>query len=183
MTSFVALLYSIGIGIGDSGSRRLIMSDWRTMMESIGLKNPRTLIATGNAVFESDETTIRRLEMRLETAFEQSFGRSVDTIVRTASGWRSLVASNPFPDASERDGARVLVRVMRKPLSGNVVAMLKPYATKGESIKVVNGDLWVHFPQEPNRSRLLPVLTPKRLGVGTIRSWNTVRRLNEKLAP
>jgi len=29
------------------------MADWRSMMEDLGLQNPRTLIATGNAVFES----------------------------------------------------------------------------------------------------------------------------------
>ena len=44
--TYVALLFSIGIGDG----RRLLMADWRTMMEEIGLNQPRTLIATGNAV-------------------------------------------------------------------------------------------------------------------------------------
>ena len=177
MTSYVALLYSIGIG----GGRRLVMSDWRSMMESIGLENPRTLIATGNAVFQS-RATIRQLENRLESAFEQSFGRRVDTIVRTKASWQRLVAGNPFPQESSRDGSSVVVRLMRAPLDEGASGSLEAYATQGERLTIVNGDLWIHFMQEPNRSRLFGALTSERLGVGTIRNWNTVRRLNEMLA-
>jgi uncharacterized protein (DUF1697 family) len=177
MTSYVALLYSIGIGAG----RRLVMSDWRSMMESIGLKDPRTLIATGNAVFQSRRATIGELENRLERAFEQSFGRRVDTIVRTGASWQRLVASNPFSQESSRDGSSVVVRLMRVPLDEGTSGGLDPYATQGERLIVMNGDLWIHFPQQPNRSRLLGVLTSERLGVGTIRNWNTVRRLSEML--
>jgi uncharacterized protein (DUF1697 family) len=178
MYSHVALLYSIGISDG----RRLAMADWRAMMEGIGLEHPRTLIATGNAVFACQGASIRQIEKRLEDAFEQTFGRCVDTIVRAAAPWRRLTAANPFPEESTRNGARVAVRIMRKSLTEDAVAALEPYATQGERLRLVNGDLWMHFPQEPNRSRLLPFLTSKHLGVGTIRNWNTVRRLDEMLA-
>ena len=158
------------------------MSDWRSMMENMGLKNPRTLIATGNAVFQSRGATIRELGNRLESAFEQSFGRHVDTIVRTAASWKRLVAGNPFPQESSRDGSRVVVRLMRERLDEGTSGALGSYATQGERLTLINGDLWIHFAQEPNRSRLFGVLTSERVGVGTIRNWNTVRRLNEMLA-
>jgi uncharacterized protein (DUF1697 family) len=175
--TFVALLFSIGINSG----QRLIMADWRAMMEEIGLQNPRTLIATGNAVFESHGASVRELEARLENAFERRFGRRVDTIVRAAAPFRRLTDGNPFLEESERNGSRVMVRVMREPVKRNVAATLKPYLTQGESMKVVHGDIWVHFKNEPNRSGLLRVLASKRLGIGTMRNWNTVRRLNEML--
>ena len=178
MTTYVALLYSIGIG----GGRRLVMSDWRAMMEGIGVEKPRSLIATGNAVFESQGATIRQLERRLEDAFEHAFGRRVDTIVRAAAPWRRLAAGNPFPEAAERDGARVVVRVMRKPLDEGTIAALDKHAILGERLAIVSGDLWIHFEQDPARSRLLPILASKRLGVGTVRNWNTVRRLDEMIA-
>lgn len=60
MASHIALLHSITIGDG----RRLVMSDWRAMMEKIGLQRPRTLIATGNAIFESERAAIGQLENR-----------------------------------------------------------------------------------------------------------------------
>jgi uncharacterized protein (DUF1697 family) len=176
---FVALLFSIGIADG----RRLIMADWRAMMEAIGLQNPQTLIATGNAVFESHEADVRELEASLEDAFEQRFGRRVDTIVRAAAPFRRTLAGNPFPKESKQDGSRVVVRVMRQPLKKNVESTLEPYLTQGERVKVVRGNLWVHFPQEPNRSRLMSVLGSRRLGIGTVRNWNTMCRLREMLDP
>lgn len=177
MASHIALLHSITIG----NDRRLVMADWRAMMEAIGLKRPQTLIATGNAVFESERATVRQLEKRLETAFEQSFGRHIDTIVKTGAHWRKLMRSNPFPEQAERDPARVAVRVMRKPLDEAAIEALMPYATQGESLKLAEGHLWIHFEQDPARSRLLSQLATKRLGAGTVRNWNTVRRLNEMI--
>lgn len=178
MASHVALLHSITIG----GGRRLVMSDWRAMMEAIGLQRPRTLIATGNASFESDGATIEQLEERLETAFAQSFGRHVDTIVKTTAHWRGLTNGNPFPEEAELDHKRVVVRVMRKPLDDAAITTLKPYATQGERLKIADGHLWIHFEQDPVGSRLVSQLTTKRLGVGTIRAWTTVRRLNAMIA-
>lgn len=175
--TYVALLFSIGISEG----RRLIMAEWRSMMEDLGLQNPQTLIATGNAVFKNPKTTTRELEVRLEDAFERRFGRRVDTIVRAATPFRRLTEGNPFPKESKQDGSRVMVRVMREPLEQDFAATLKPYLTQGERVKVVGGDLWVYFRNRPIESRLMPVLGSKRLGAGTVRNWNTVRRLNEML--
>jgi uncharacterized protein (DUF1697 family) len=175
--TYIALLYSIGI----SGNRRLIMADWRSMMEELGFENPRTLIATGNAIFESRGVNVRKLEIQLEDAFERRFGRRVDTIVRAAAPFRRLASGNPFPRESERDGSRVVVRVMREPIQSGCVPSLTRLVTQGERLEVVRGDVWVHFKHEPNRSRLLPLLASRRLGIGTVRNWNTIRRLNEML--
>jgi uncharacterized protein (DUF1697 family) len=178
MASYIALLHSVTIGDG----RRLVMSEWRTMMEAIGLGNPRTWVATGNALFESGKVTTAQLENCLEAAFAQSFGRPVDTIVKTAAHWTRLVADNPFPDEAARDGARLAVRVMREPLDAAALERLVPYATQGERLAIAHGDLWIHFDQDPTRSRLANALTTRRLGVGTIRNWNTVQHLGEMLA-
>jgi uncharacterized protein (DUF1697 family) len=175
--TYVALLFSIGIGNG----KRLIMADWRAMMEKMGLRNPRTLIATGNAVFESDGATVQELEDQLENAFKSRFGRRVDTIVCSAASFQRLTKANPFLKESNQDGSRVMVRVMRKPLKSDFADSLQRYLTQGERIKIVHGNLWVHFEKEPNRSGVVRVLGSKRLGVGTVRNWNTVRRLIEML--
>jgi len=178
MTTYVALLYSIGLGEG----RRLVMADLRAMAARLGLEAPRTLIATGNLVFEARGTTVRQLEAELEAAFEEAFGRHVDIIVRNAAAWRNLIAGNPFLKESRIDGSRVVVRVSRLPVGNGVAPALEPYQTRGERVKVVGGDLWIHFADAPNRSKILPALTPGRLkGAGTLRNWNTIRRLGDML--
>ena len=180
MATYVALLYSIGLGEG----RRLVMADFRAMASKLGLAAPRTLIATGNLVFEAKGTTVPRLEARLEAAFEETFGRRVDIIVRTAAAWRKLIAGNPFVAESRADASRVVARVARRPIGAGAIAALERYRTKGERLNVVNGDLWIHFAHAPNQSRVLAALTPARLnGAGTLRNWNTIRRLGDMLSP
>ncbi|RUU52055.1 DUF1697 domain-containing protein, partial [Mesorhizobium sp. M2C.T.Ca.TU.009.01.2.1] len=49
MQTYVALLYSIILSEG----RRVVMADLKAMAEEQGLKNVRTLVATGNLVFEA----------------------------------------------------------------------------------------------------------------------------------
>jgi uncharacterized protein (DUF1697 family) len=180
MATYVALLYSIGLGEG----RRLVMADFRAMARKLGLEAPRTLIATGNLVFEANGVTVRQLEARLESAFEKAFGRRVDIIVRNAAAWRKLIAGNPFDAESRADGSRVVARVARRPIGPGLVPALERYQINGERVKVVDGDLWIHFAREPNQSRIFSALTPARLnGVGTLRNWNTMRRLGDMLAP
>ena len=175
MQTYVALLYSIILGEG----RRVVMSDLKAMAEGLGLNNPRTLVATGNLVFETKETEVAALERRLETAFEKTFGRHVDIIARRADDWLTLAAGNPFPAESAAAADQVAVRVMRKPAPAEAVAALEAYVGKDERMQAVSGDVWAVFSRRTPSSRLLAAIGHKRLGVGTSRNWNTVRRLAE----
>ncbi|GLQ77248.1 hypothetical protein GCM10007881_07640 [Mesorhizobium huakuii] len=175
MQTYVALLYSIILGEG----RRVVMTDLKAMAEGLGLKNVRTLVATGNLVFEARTTDVGKLEQRLETAFEKTFGRHVHIIVRTAEEWLKLAAGNPFPADSAEAGDQVAVRVMRKPAAVEVVAALQAHAAEDEKVLLIGGDIWLVFSRERPSSRLLAAANHKRLGIGTSRNWNTVRKLAE----
>ena len=177
MQTYVALLYSIILGEG----RRVVMADLKAMAEGLGLRNVRTLVATGNLVFEARAIESGRLEQRLETAFEKTFGRHVDIIVRSAEEWLKLAAGNPFPADSAEAGDQVAVRVMRSPVPVESVAALQAYAAEDEKVLPFAGDIWVVFSRERPSSRLLAAMNHKRLGIGTSRNWNTVRKLAEMI--
>ncbi|AYG59209.1 DUF1697 domain-containing protein [Rhizobium jaguaris] len=174
MAVYVALLHSIVLGSG----RRVVMSTLREMAEGLGFSSVKTLVATGNLVFEADEQPIAEIETRLEAGFAQTFGRPVDIIVRDAATWRKLAAGNPF-DGGE--GSEVIVRVMRQPLAPSVIDTLEKHRNGPERLAVIDGDLWIDFGGKASETRLLSALTTKRLGVGTLRNWNTVRGLAEMI--
>lgn len=170
MTTYVAVLYSTILAPG----RRLLMADLRQLAAELGLANPRTLVATGNLVFEAPRQKLAGLERKLEMAFAQRFGKHVDIIVRTAQDWKNLAAGNPFAEESRTNGQTVMVRIMRDPLPPESAKELEPRCLSGERIAIVDGDLWVHFSKGLAATRLVPFLTPKRYGIGTIRNANTV---------
>jgi uncharacterized protein (DUF1697 family) len=68
---------------------------------------------------------------------------------------------------------------MRKPASADGVAALQAYAAADEKVLPSGGDIWVVFSRERPTSRLLAAMNHKRLGIGTSRNWNTVRKLAE----
>ncbi|PST24579.1 DUF1697 domain-containing protein [Mesorhizobium plurifarium] len=178
METYVALLHSIVLG----GGRRVVMADLKAVAEGLGYQEPRTLAATGNLVFRAPEQPLPKLEAELESAFAAAFGRHVDIIMRTAEEWLSLARGNPFLAESEKDPASVHVRVMRAPLEAGTAERLLGYCTRGERVAIVHGDLWVDFGGKPSESRLLGVMTTKRLGIGTVRNWNTVKGLRGMVA-
>jgi uncharacterized protein (DUF1697 family) len=152
------------------------MSDLKAVAAGLGFENPRTLLATGNLIFEAEDQPVAGLESKLEQAFAKAMGKYIDIIIRTAPDWRKL-AVNPFPD---KPGDQVCLRIMREPLTDTGWNLVQEKAIDAE-VRRINGDLWVAFSGRPSDSRLPGHLTAKKLGVGTVRNWNTVRRINEAL--
>ncbi|QWW69541.1 DUF1697 domain-containing protein [Rhizobium sp. WYJ-E13] len=172
MCTFIALLHSIVL----TSERRVIMEDLRTLARELGYRDPRTLVSTGNLVFEADDMRPHEVEEQLEEAFEEKFGKHVDIIVRSDCTWMALCSANPFKDGV---GDQVIVRVNRLPIDPEKVEALKPLLAEGQRMKLVGCDLWIDFHGKPSQSKLLSALTTKRMGVGTMRNWNTVRGLFE----
>lgn len=170
MAVYVALLHSIVLGAG----RRVVMADLKAMAEELGFRNARTLVATGNLIFESETQSIASIESLLEAGFIKAFEKHVDIIVRDAETWLTLAEGNPFGDGI---GSEVAIRVMRQPLEPQILDMLAKYRRGQERMAIVNGDLWIDFGLKASETKLLPALTTKRLGIGTMRNWNTVRGL------
>lgn len=175
MATYVALLHSIVLAPG----RRVVMADLRAMAEELGFGAPRTLVATGNLIFEADAAPLAALEERLETAFRARFGKHVDIVLRTAATFRRLAAGNPFPDGN---GPDVAIRVMRRPLEPAVLSRLEELAPPDIRLALVDGDLWIDFSRKPSETKLLSHLTTKKLGIGTLRNANTVNGLAAMLA-
>jgi uncharacterized protein (DUF1697 family) len=177
MTTYVALIYSVVLPAG----QRLKMVDLQAVALGLGLRDPRTVGATGNLIFESDDEQIPELEQRLETAFAARFGKHVPIIIRSSAAWQRLVRANPFSAEAAADPAKVAVRVMRSAIPKSAQTAMARYVDD-ERIAIIRGDLWIHFPGDATKSRLISALNAGRLeGVGTFRNANTIGRIGEAL--
>lgn len=68
----------------------------RAAFESIGLNNVRSVLASGNIVFTSDQTKPADLEMQLEQALAKELGLSSKVLVRSQKELQKMVDQNPF---------------------------------------------------------------------------------------
>lgn len=170
MTTYVALLHSIVLGAG----KRVVMADLRALAAELGFGNPRSWVATGNLIFESEDAPLAQIEGQLEAGFHARFGKHVDIILRSGEAWRRLAAGNPFPGGN---GADIGIRVMRRPLGPETLSVLGRIATPEMRLALVDGDLWIDFAGKPSEAKLLSHLTTRKLGAGTLRNANTVKAL------
>jgi uncharacterized protein (DUF1697 family) len=171
MTTYVVLLRAIG----PATHKLMSMSQWRDAAEAAGFANPRTYVATGNMILESDLSAVA-VRRRTEEIV-RDFGLTSAVIVRTGKMLAKLVRAAPFPEAiAERPGeVGVYFFASGRPDLGWVADY-----DGSEPIHVEGAHLMVDYSGKPVQSLRLPGLIERRSGVVTARNWNTLRGLAER---
>ena len=162
----------------NTGGVRAPVDQQRAMAEAMGLKNPRTLLASGNLVVESGKTPAV-LEADIEAAMEKTFGLKIAAMVRTSEQWSDLIAANPFPAEAAAHPAKVLAMVMKDGIKPGALEACRELAEGGEAVEALDGVLYFWFPNGQGQSGIFKKATPRMLGIGTGRNWNTVLKLAE----
>ncbi len=160
----------------NTGGVRAPVGEQRAMAEAMGLKNPRTLQASGNLVVESGKATAA-LEGDIETAMEKTFSLKIVAMARTPDQWAKLIAANPFPKEAAVHPAKVVAMVMKDGIREGAVEACCELAEGGEAVEAVDGVLYFWFPNGQGQSGIFKKAGPRMLGMGTGRNWNTVLKL------
>jgi len=162
----------------NTGGVRAPVGEQRAMAQDMGLKTPRTLQASGNLVVGSDRPTAA-LETAIEQEMEARFGVKTAAMVRTPDQWAKLIAANPFPNEAGAHPAKVVAMVMKDGIRPGGLEAVQALCRDGEAVQAVDGVLYFWFPNGQGGSEIFKKATPKMLGMGTGRNWNTVLKLGE----
>jgi uncharacterized protein (DUF1697 family) len=171
VTQRICLLRGVNVG-----GVRVQMTGLKAAAGDRGLANPRTLLASGNLLVDSDADPAD-LEARLEAGIAARFGRPIEVMVRTPDQWSALIAANPFSRQAADTGSRLLVMVMKTGVAPGGVETLQALATGDERVAAVDGSLYLWCADGIGRSKMAENAVPRLTGVGTGRNWNTVLRL------
>jgi len=93
MTKYAAFLRGINIG-----GRKVGMQDLQQVFESLGFSNVKTFIASGNVIFESDDSDKASLVRVIEEKLKAQFGFDIVVMLRTIEELMTLMQANPFRD-------------------------------------------------------------------------------------
>lgn len=174
---YVALLRAVNVG-----GRKMTMKELRQGAEKLGYENCRTLIASGNLVFETKKTPDATLESMLETMIQETFGLFSEVIVRNPAEWSAVLKANPFPEKARDDPAHLVVLVCKdKPDAKAIDVWLKGFREKydkDEQLKVVGREIDIDYGDSIGQSKLI---LPKKMVTGTARNWNTMLKLDVML--
>jgi uncharacterized protein (DUF1697 family) len=174
MPVYIALLRGINVG----GRNKVAMAELRSLAESLGLKEARTLLQSGNLVFKASRRTATALERLLEVETERRLGLGIAFVVRSAVEWDTIVASNPFPKQAESDPSHLLVMPLKTQPRSDAVVALQSAISGSETVRADGRQLYLVYPDGIARSKLTNALIERKLGCGgTARNWNTVLKL------
>ena len=174
MPVYICLLRGINVG-----GKRMKMAAVREMFGEIGIANAQTLLASGNIVFQSDESDRDSFVAPIEAAIQSTFGFESKVIMRSRDDLQAAIENNPFPvDERTVKGNRLLVTFLRSLPDAEAIEALNQWHTGVERIQLVGTELFVHYVDGAGNSKLTNNVIERKLNVvGTARNWNTVLKL------
>jgi uncharacterized protein (DUF1697 family) len=116
--TYVALLRGVNVG----GRNNVSMAALKQCLEQIGLVNVRTLIQSGNVIFESGEKSSAKLTGRIERAVSTTLGADSRIVLLSYSQLKTIVADAPSSWARGADLRRN-------------IAFLRPSVTATQALK------------------------------------------------
>jgi uncharacterized protein (DUF1697 family) len=174
MSTHVALLRGINVG----GKNAVAMSALRDLVSVLGFAGVKSLLQSGNLVFNSNGQSGDRLESLLERETSNRLGVAVDYVVRSAPEWAKVVAANPFPKQVKTDPSHVVVMFLKTAASPKSVHALQASIQGPEILRSVGKHLYIVYPDGIGTSKLTGAFIERKLGTrGTARNWNTVLKL------
>ena len=88
----IALLRGINVG----RAKRISMAELKALFEALGFRNVRTLLNSGNVVFDPGRNSPENIGRKVEQALEKRHGFSAAVMVTTAAELRRIVEANPL---------------------------------------------------------------------------------------
>ncbi len=177
---YAAFLRGINVG----GHKPLRMADLRTAFERMGFQSVKTVLASGNVVFDDGEDDpgeehVAALTARIEAELGRFFGYPIAVAVRRVADLQCLVASDPFKGVAATPDTRLYVTFLSHPV-GNGTS-IRPGKREADLrlVQVTPGEVLSAITLSPGwgTTEMMASLE-KEFGPGvTTRNWNTITRI------
>jgi uncharacterized protein (DUF1697 family) len=162
----------VNVGKGN----KVPMAAFRTALEDLGYTQVRTLLNSGNAVFDATSRSGSKLASAIAKTVEERFGVVTPVIVKSAAEFEAIVKANPFtPPESEHSRFIVACALDNTRLQEleSLASLLKP----GERFAVTEHAAYLHCAGGILESKAGEALLGRGGRGVTTRNWATVLKL------
>lgn len=179
MPTYIALLRGINV----SGQKLIKMTDLKAMLEDFGCTEVATYIQSGNVVFQHAAADIDALRSQIEALLLSKLGYAVPTLLRTHADLAAIVAANPYDESLPDFGMRMYVCFLENAPSTAAIDSIAPYTNADEQLQVRGREAYAYYQSGLGKAKLTNAIIERKLGMATMRNWNTVTTLLEMSAP
>src|SRR5215213_1387571 len=173
MTRYVALLRGIAPTNPNMRNEKL-----RSVFEKLGFENVKTVISSGNVIFESPARSIRKLEERIEKALPEELGFKSTTIIRSQEQIQKLADKDPFKGRQHSQTSSLNVTFLKKKKRTDIKFPYEIDNRDYELLGMYDGAICSVIDLTSAKTPDLMVWLEKKLGKEiTTRTWKTVERI------
>lgn len=177
MATQIALLRAVNVG-----GRTIKMSELRALFAELGFREARTLLQSGNVVFDAGSKHGAALEALLEFETERRLKLCTEYLVRTPRQWKNAIFHNPFSREAGEDPSHLLLMLLKSAPTKSQLAALQAAIKEREVVRARGRELYAVYPDGIGRSKLTLSAIEKALATRcTGRNWNTVLKVGALL--
>ena len=172
MIVFVAFLRGINVG----GNKTISMKELAALFEQVGFENIKTILNSGNVVFEFKESSEAVLVKKIEKAIEDKYGFEVTVQIRILDDIKKMIEMNPFKDFKPDKDTHWYVTFLND-FKGKL-----PSATSDayKLLGIENDALFCILDRTKGQSTDLMAFLDKTFGKKvTTRNWNTLVKITK----
>lgn len=178
MTLAVSLLRGINVG----GRNKIRMADLREMYGDLGLMKVRSLLQSGNLVFETAQSDLTIVQLALEAEIRRAFSLDIRVILRSSEDFLSIFSRHAFSADQLREPRKAAVVFLSDMPEGAAVEALQETNKGPEIIHAAGRELYIFYTDGMARSKLDNKRIERGLGlIGSARNWNTCLKLRALL--
>lgn len=151
------------------------MPELKKCLEEAGYTNVRTVLASGNVVFDAKATSETALEKKLETILKKGLGREFPVYVRSVEYLKELLAEDPYSQLKLKSGAKRVVTFLRK--IPKVKPKLPIERDGARLLRISRRELYSAYVPSP-KGPVFMQLIEKTFGKDvTTRTWDTLQKV------
>jgi uncharacterized protein (DUF1697 family) len=150
------------------------MPELKRTFEAAGFKNVRTVLSSGNVIFDARSVAESSLERTVEASMQELLGRTFYTIIRSVNALRSLLATDPYIAFSAPPGAKRVVSFLRKPITSKISL---PLESDGAQILAVMGrEIFTAYVPSDKGPVFMKLIENSFGREVTTRTWETIKK-------
>lgn len=177
--TYIAFLRGVNVG----GKGIVSMAAIREALVDLGLSDVRTYINSGNVIFSTRASNGQQLSVRIEKALEQHTGMAIKVLVMNHKNLKTMVDAIPRNWVDDKT-MRTYVLLLWKELDDRTILDRLPIKPAVDELRYTPGAVvWRVDRENVGRSQMNRFVGTPLYKKVTIRSVNTMRKLNELTAP
>lgn len=150
----------------------------RGVFENLGFEHVRTVISSGNVIFDSPSRSVKKLEETIESALPEQLGFTSTTIIRSQGQIRDLIENNPFQGMEHSQTSSLNVTFLKKKRRSDLKFPYKVDNRDYELLGMYDGAICSVIDLTSTRTPDLMLWLEKKFGKEiTTRTWKTVERI------